>query len=128
MWSTQIPLARKELSPRTVRWIWAAAVADVMTAVWMYAAGEWFDAHVLTSVITLGGHHLVVLWLAAAGFTAIVVAAVLTEGFTSTGRFESITVSLACLMSIIALAGFLSVVALLVGVAMFLGLTGRLLG
>lgn len=118
---------KPELSPRSVRWIWAAALADMMAVVWMYAAGNWFDAHALTSVITLGGHHRLVLWLAATGFGTIAILAVPTEGFTSTGRIESTAVSVACLISVVALAGFLSLVALIVGTGLFFGLTGRLL-
>ncbi|GLY19263.1 hypothetical protein LWF15_04740 [Kineosporia rhizophila] len=128
MWQTNLVADRTELSTRTVRWIWATATADVMAAVWMYTAGEWFDAHRLTSVFTLGGHHLAVLWLAAGAFAGILVAAVLTEGFTSTSRPASITLSLACLVSVVALAGFLSVVLLVVGAGLLIGLVGRLRG
>jgi hypothetical protein len=128
MRSSQVPVTRKELSPKTVRWIWAAALADVMAVVWMYAAGEWFDAHLVTSVITLGGHHRLVLWLAGVGFGTITVIAVATEGFASTGRVESTAICLACLASAVALAGFLSVIALIAGIALLLGITGRLIG
>ena len=60
--------------------LWALVALDVMVAAWMLAGGEWLDSRM--SVVTLGGHHLVVLWLAVSGFALLAGMALLTGGFT----------------------------------------------
>jgi len=53
--------------PSRFQWfLWTLAVSDVMVVAWMLSAGEWLDRN--APVVTLGGHHSVVLWLAVAGF------------------------------------------------------------
>ncbi len=78
------------LSERTARCLWIVAVLDMMAIAWMIAAGEWLDQKTsgFAEVITLGGHHWLVLILAAVGFLMLAGLAVLTEGFTSAGRLE----------------------------------------
>jgi hypothetical protein len=59
--------ARSPLQPGTRRGLWILAVLDVGVVAWMAAMGEWFDeTSRLTAVVTLGGNHLLVLWLAVA--------------------------------------------------------------
>ena len=45
----------------------------------MLSAGDWLDRSSAT-ILTLGGHHTVVLYLAVAGFVILGVLAVLTNG------------------------------------------------
>lgn len=58
--------------------LWLIAVLDVMSVAWVLSAGDWLDR--TAAVITLGGHHLVVLWLAVAGVALLGGVALLTYG------------------------------------------------
>jgi hypothetical protein len=71
------------LSERTTRILWIVAVLDMMAVAWMIAAGDWLDQKTsgFAEVITLGGHHRLVLILAAVGFVMLAGLAVLTDGF-----------------------------------------------
>jgi hypothetical protein len=102
--------------------LWALAALDVMVVAWMLAAGEWLDATM--SVVTLGGHHLVVLWLAVSGFALLAAMALLTGGFTVARRWHLFLVVLSALVSVVALAGVLSVLLLLVLAVFLLALLG----
>ena len=117
------------LSERTARRLWVVAVLDMMAVAWMIAAGDWLDQRTsrFAEVMTLGGHHLLVLILAAVGFLMLAGLAVLTDGFTSAGRLEIALLTIACTISVVALAGALSAVMVLVTAALLLGFGGRLL-
>ena len=117
------------LSERTARRLWVVAVLDMMAVAWMIAAGDWLDQRTsrFAEVMTLGGHHLLVLILAAVGFLMLAGLAVLTDGFTSAGRLEIALLTIACTISVVALAGALSAVMVLVIAALLLGFGGRLL-
>jgi hypothetical protein len=107
--------------------LWSLAVGNVMAVSWMLSAGEVLDRSRLTAVITLGGHHLVVLYLAATGFVALMVLAALTSGFADVRPPHLVGIALACAVSVLALAGVLSVVGLVAGTLLLIGFTGRLL-
>jgi hypothetical protein len=117
------------LSERTARCLWIVAVLDMMAIAWMIAAGDWLDQQTFgfAEVITLGGRHWLVLILAAVGFLMLAGLAVLTEGFTSAARLEIALLTIAGTISVIALAGALSAILLLVVAALLLGFAGRLL-
>jgi len=116
------------LSRRAQGRLWGLAGGDVMAASWMIAAGDWLDrTNRVTSVITLGGHHLVVLWLAVLGFAILAVLAPLTGGFAELNRVQVVALSVAGVVSVVALAGIVSVAALVVGVALLAALVGRAL-
>ena len=117
------------LSERAGRWLWIVAVLDMMAVAWMIAAGDWLDQKTsgFAEVITLGGHHRLVLILAAVGFVMLAGLAVLTDGFTSASRLEIGLITIACAISVVALAGALSAILLLVVAALLLGFGGRLL-
>jgi hypothetical protein len=117
------------LSERTTRILWIVAVLDMMAVAWMIAAGDWLDQKTsgFAEVITLGGHHRLVLILAAVGFVMLAGLAVLTDGFTSAGRLEIALITIACTISVVALAGALSAILLLIVAALLLGFAGRLL-
>ena len=117
------------LSERTARCLWIVAVLDMMAIAWMIAAGEWLDQKTsgFAEVITLGGHHWLVLILAAVGFLMLAGLAVLTEGFTSAGRLEIGLLTIASTISVVALAGAMSAILLLVVAGLLLGFAGRLL-
>ena len=112
-------------SPRAKRVLWALATLDVMAAVWMLTAGEWLDHR--SAVMTLGGHHLVVFWLAVLAFAILAVVAPLTGGFATVGWIALAALSIAGVVSVVALAGMLSVVGLVVGVVLLVGFLGRAL-
>lgn len=99
-----------------------------MAASWMIAAGDWLDrTNRVTSVITLGGHHLVVLWLAVLGFGILAVLAPMTDGFAVLTRVQAVALSVAGVVSVVALAGVVSVAGLVVGLALLTALVGRAL-
>ena len=76
-------------------------------------------------MITLGGHHVVVLWLAVLGFVILAVLAPLTGGFAELNRIHLVVLSVAGIVSVVALAGVVSVAALVAGVAFLIALVGR---
>ena len=90
-------------------WLWAVAVLDMMAVAWMIAAGDWLDqTKGFLAVVTLGGHPWLVLIMAAVGFVMLAGLAVLTDGFTAASRLEIGLVTIACAISVIAVAGALS--------------------
>jgi|GEM_PF-2905389 len=104
----------------------ALAVLDVMTISWMLAAGEWFDnTSRLTSVVTLGGHHEFVLWLAAGGLGMLLATAMLTSGFVAASPIMRGAVVVACGASAIAVGGMVSLAALVAGAVVLAALLGR---
>jgi hypothetical protein len=124
---TQQPI-RMALSVRTARRLWIVALLDMVMVAWMITAGNWFDeTSKLTAVITLGGHHKPVMILALTGFAMLAGLALLTGGFTSANKLELAMIIIACVISIVALAGALSAVLLLALAALLLGTGIRLL-
>jgi hypothetical protein len=119
---------RVPLSERAARRLWIVAMLDMVGVAWMIAAGDWFDrTSRLTSVITLGGHHELVLIMALAGFAMLAGLALLTDGFTSANKLEIALIVTACVVSVVALAGALSAILLLAIAALLLGSGIRLL-
>lgn len=119
---------RVSLPDRARRLPWVLAGIDVMAAAWMIAAGDWLDqASRVTSVITLGGHHLVVLWLAMLGFGILAVLAPLSGGFSDLNRVHVVALSVAGVVSVVAVAGIASVAALVVGTVLLVAMLGRAL-
>jgi hypothetical protein len=116
------------LSRRTRRWLWIVAMLDAMAIAWTLSAGEWLDqTSRLTEVATLGGHHQLVLTLAVGGFVMLAGLAVVTDGFTHAGGPQPALITLACMISVVALSGAISVILLLAAAALLLGFVGRLL-
>ncbi|MGH3613975.1 MAG: hypothetical protein ACRDRK_15570 [Pseudonocardia sp.] len=108
--------------------LWSLAIADVMTVAWMLSAGEWLDrASPVTAVITLGGHHLVVLWLAVAGFTALALLTALTGALTAVRPIHVPFLVVGALVSAVAVGGTISVILLFVGVVVLTALVGTVL-
>lgn len=114
------------VSPGVRRLLGVLVLADVGVVAWMVAAGEWFDAtSALTRVVTLGGHHLLVLWLAVTGFVLLGVAAAVTGGIVEADRWRTGLIAVACLVSAVALGGLLSVAALTLCVVLAVAVLGR---
>jgi hypothetical protein len=68
--------AQVSVPGRARRLLWAMTTLNVMAASWMIAAGDWLDHQSrVSAVVTLGGHHLVVLWLAVGAFAILAVLA-----------------------------------------------------
>lgn len=111
---------------RAAPWLWALAVLDMVAVAWTLAAGAWLDhASRLTTVMMLGGHHRLILVMAAVGFLMLAGLAALTRGFTVASRFHLVLLTAACMVSVVALAGALSVIVLILTAALVLGLVGR---
>lgn len=86
--------------------MWVLMGADLATVFWMYAVGPWLDrTSRLTATATLGGHHLVVLVLAAIGFVTLATLALMTEGFMRFSPGLALAKNAACVISVVALAG-----------------------
>jgi hypothetical protein len=102
--------------------LWALAALDVMVVAWMLAAGEWLDGRM--SVVTLGGHHLVVLWLAVSGLRAARGNGPADRWVRGRRRWHLLVVVLSALVSVVALAGVLSVLLLVVLAVFLLALLG----
>jgi hypothetical protein len=115
-------------TPRAKRVLWAVTTLDVMAATWMITAGDWLDHQSrVSAVVTLGGHHLVVFWLAVLAFAILAVLAPLTGGFVTVTRIELGVLAFAGVVSVVALAGILSAVGLAVGVVLLVAILGRAL-
>ncbi|TCO13873.1 hypothetical protein EV652_12533 [Kribbella steppae] len=91
---------------RSVLGLWVLMGADLAAVVWMYTFGSWLDhSSRLTATATLGGHHLVVLALAATGFALLATIALVSEGFTRWSPRLVLAKNAACVVSVMALAG-----------------------
>ena len=108
--------------------LWWLTLLDAVAVAWMVAAGGWVDQHggELT-VVTLGGHHEVVIGLAVVSFLLLAAVAVTSDGFVALSRIELTVVTVAGLLTIVALAGLLAVVVAVVGIGFFVGLMVKLL-
>src|SRR5690242_14719850 len=103
-----LPEMRSSIPDKARVVLWALAISDVMVFAWMLSAGDWLDrASSLTAVVTLGGNHLLVLWLAAAGFILMGTMALLTGGHMVARRGHVPLLVLAALISVVALGGVL---------------------
>lgn len=120
------PNTRTPMPAGSRRWLWTLALLDVMAVSWMLAAGDWFDTTSrVSSVVTLGGHHRVVLWLAATGLALLIASALLSNGFSEATPLERVLIAAAGAVSVVALGGVLSVIALVVGLLLLIALLGR---
>jgi hypothetical protein len=116
-----------KLSKRNARRLWLLAALDMVAVAWMIAVGNWLDqASALTAVITLGGHHVLVLVMALVGFLMLASGAVLTNGFRYASKLRLILITAGCVVSVAALAGALSVLLLLILGALLLGFLARM--
>jgi histidinol dehydrogenase len=68
---------------------------------------------------------VVVLWLALVGFGMLAVLAPMTGGFAAASRVQLVALSIAGVVSVVALSGVLSVAALVVGLVLLLAVIGR---
>ena len=95
-------------------WLWAVVITDIVMAALMTVAGDWFDqTSTLTSLVTLGARHRLILIMAVAGFAMLACLAPLTMAFSRATDLEKVLLSLACVFSVIAVAGALFAVLLL---------------
>jgi hypothetical protein len=109
--SSRVLSGTRTTTSRASMRLWILMTADLATVVWMHAVGSWLDeTSRLTATATLGGHHTVVMAFAGAGFAMLALLAVLTDGFTASNRRLALATSLACVISVVALAGVLTFV------------------
>jgi hypothetical protein len=105
---------RKRMPKAAHFWLWSVASLDMVAIAWLIAAGDPFDqSSRLMRVITLGGHYRLVLIMAMASFALLAGLAPLTRAFSRATDIEFALLILACIASVIALAGALSVILLL---------------
>jgi hypothetical protein len=109
-------------------WLWVTVGLDGMAMAWFIAAGSWLDSCSQCRVITLGGHRLVVMVLASVGLLILVVLAPLTNGFTLATPEQRAALAAACVLSLIALAGVLSIALLVAFGALVFRVVARGLG
>jgi hypothetical protein len=121
------PEVPQPLSEGVRRKLWALLALDVAASPWVLVFGSWLDeTSKLTSVITLGGHHGLVLTMTVVGLIMLAGLAVRSDWFTATYLRDRALIILACVISMVGLAGALSAIVLLVGVALLLGFGTRL--
>jgi hypothetical protein len=115
------------LSKRTGRRLWILAALDMVAVAWMIAVGTWLDqTSKLTKVITLGGHHLLVLIMALVGFAVLASGAFVTNGFRSANKLGLTLITAGCIISVATLAGALSLLLLCMLAALLLGFLARM--
>jgi hypothetical protein len=108
-----LPANESALSPLTRGLSWTAVVTNAALVIFMIRLGGWLDtASPLLSMITLGGHHRVVLAVATAALLLLGWLAPTTGGFARADRVQQILLPVAGLLSLVALAGVLSVAGL----------------
>jgi hypothetical protein len=115
------------LSKRTARRLWLVTALDIAAVAWMIAVGTWLDqTSKLTAVITLGGHHALVLIMALVGFAVLATGAVVTNGFRSANKLGLTLITTGCIISVATLAGALSILLLSMLAALLLGFLARM--
>jgi len=100
------------LSKRTARRLWLVTWLDQTSK--------------LTGVITLGGHHALVLIMALVGFLILASGAVVTNGFRSANKLGLTLITAGCIISVATLAGALSLLLLSMLGALLLGFLARM--
>jgi hypothetical protein len=116
-----------KLSKRTARRLWMVTALDMVAVAWMIAVGNWLDqTSRLTAVITLGGHHGLVLIMALVGFALLAGGAVVTNGFRWAHKLGLTLITAGCIVSVATLAGALSVLLLFMLAALLLGFLARM--
>lgn len=92
---------------------WTAIMTNAVLVTYMIRMGSWLDtASPLLSMITLGGHHRVVLVLSATGLLLLGGLAPCTGGFARVSGLQQVVLSVAGVVSLVALSGLLSVAGL----------------
>jgi hypothetical protein len=115
------------LSKRTARRLWLVSALDMVAAAWMIAVGTWLDqTSRLTRVISLGGHHTLVLIMAIVGFVTLASGAFVTNGFRTANKLGLTLITAGCIISVATLAGALSLLLLLILAALLLGFLARM--
>jgi hypothetical protein len=100
----------------------------MMAVALLISFGDTLDqAGGLADAVTLGGHHQLVLFMAAAGFAMLVALAAVTSWFSDASRVQLALLTMACTISIAALAGALLGLLVIFGVALLVGVAIRLL-
>jgi hypothetical protein len=99
-------------SGRTARRLWIVALLHMIGA-WMIAAGNWFRPNVPNDGGNPQRHHELVLILALAGIHHAGRVAILTDGFAASNKLQLALTIIACVISIVALAGAHSAIVLL---------------
>jgi hypothetical protein len=116
------------LSEATRRKLWSLLALDIAAVPWVLVFGSWMDeTSKLSQVLTLGGHHKLVMAMAIAGLVMLAGLAVRSDWFTATYLLDRALIIVACVISMAALAGALSAILLLVALALLLGFGTRLL-
>lgn len=78
------------------------------------------------SVLTLNGHHELVIALAVISFAILMLTAVTSEGFTQMSPMKTTAATVAGLLTVVALAGLVAML-VVIGRGLFIGVMARLL-
>lgn len=120
------PRVRIALSRRASTLLWLTMALDMMLAALLIGARSILDQpSTFTAVVTLGGHPQLVLGLALGAFGLLAVLAVTMDGFASATRVQVGLACFGCAVSIVALAGALIAVLLVVTGGLLLGFVAR---
>ena len=133
--------SNQERLPKAAQlWLWALVIMDLVVAALMNVAGDWFDqTSKLSSLVTLGAGHRLILIMAVAGSATLACLAPLTIAFSRATDLEKVLLSLACVFSVVAatgtlfatlllaLASVLAVIVLLALIALLLALIALLI-
>jgi hypothetical protein len=107
-------LNQEPVSERVQVRLCAVAVLDMVAVAWGIDGLDRFDpTSTLGSAITLGGHPRLILIMAVAGFALLAGLAPLTRAFSRATELEFALLIVACVISVVALAGALSTILLL---------------
>jgi hypothetical protein len=102
-------------SERARLWLGGVAIFDMVAVAWGIAGLDRLDqTSTLGSAITLGGHPRLVLIMSVVGFAMLAGLAPLTKAFSRATELEFALLIVACVISVVALAGALSAILLLV--------------
>jgi hypothetical protein len=106
-------LDQEPVSEHTQVRLCGVAVLDMVAVAWGIAGLDRFDpTSTLGSAITLGGHPRLILIMAVAGFAMLAGLAPLTRAFSRATELEFALLIVACVISVVALAGTLPAILL----------------
>jgi hypothetical protein len=105
---------RKRMPETAHIWLWSVASLDMVAIAWLIGAGDLLtQTSRLMRVVTLGGHYRLVLIMALVSFVLLAGLAPLTRAFRRATNLEFALLIFACVVSVVALAGAVSVILLL---------------
>jgi hypothetical protein len=123
----QLIPVRTSVMPQVASRLWLLLAANIAAFLWTATLGSWFDhTSRLTSIVTLGGHHVLVMIFSCSAAVVLAALALVSNGFRDRQPGAAALVALSYLLSMVALIGFVSLVLVIVLSGLFVGLMVRL--